>query len=96
MGTYLSKLPPNATAHERAVIQRLGALQLEKNSTDEDYVLIDDGNNEKGKKSGALMSGWRPEEIPVQLMWEWQDALLKDPKNRSVTCMISSIVICSK
>ncbi|KAK3394407.1 peptidase C1B, bleomycin hydrolase [Podospora didyma] len=90
MGTYLSKLPADATAHEKAVIQRLGALQLEKNSTDEDYILINNDTNEKGRKSATLMSGWRPEEIPVQLMWEWQDSLLKDPKNRLAISALSS------
>jgi bleomycin hydrolase len=81
MGSYQSKLPADATAHEKAVLDRLRTLQLEKRElVDDEYDYISDGSLAE-KACGAAKSR-QPETISVAEMEKWQDALLDDPKNR--------------
>ncbi len=88
MGSYQSKLPPNATPHEKAVLDRLQALRLE--TEDElvegyDYVRVSDsGNGKANEKAGGVAKAHHPEQVLVSVVAKWQDALLKDPKNRYV------------
>ena len=67
---------------EKAALQRLRALQLEnKQDIEDDYEYI---SSEKTKSQDvqALVGSRRPETVPVSLAADWQDALLKDSKNR--------------
>jgi len=86
MGAYQSKLPANLAPREKAVIDRLLALELEnsKQSSDDGYVHIgDSASNEKGAAGSTDISKTRkPEAVSVTLMEVWQAALLEDPKNR--------------
>lgn len=72
--------------HEKAVIDRLRAMQLEnRESSDEGYVLVGNGKptetlNEKAL--GALKLARQPGNISVSQMQQWQSHLLQDPKNR--------------
>ncbi len=82
MGSYQSRLSAGASPHEKAIIERLSALELEKKEDlTSGYVYLQDGNqvNEKGR---ADVAARQPESISVSLMAKWQDALLDDPKNR--------------
>ncbi|KAK3365160.1 peptidase C1B, bleomycin hydrolase [Lasiosphaeria ovina] len=92
MGSYLSKLPAEGvTMHEKAVLQRLRSLQLEDNSAEEGYVYVDDSKLEKGEKAAkAISKSRRPEPISVVRAEEWQDALLRDPKNRLALSALSA------
>ena len=71
------------TAHEKAAFERLRALQLEKKERlEEDYVYV---NYEKANNHDdvqTVLHSREPEGVPVARLAEWQDKLLKDPKNR--------------
>ncbi|EOO01655.1 putative bleomycin hydrolase protein [Phaeoacremonium minimum UCRPA7] len=94
MGSYQSKLSPEAAMHEKAVIDRLRAMQLEnRESSDEGYVLVSNGKptetlNEKAL--GALKLARQPGNISVSQMQQWQSHLLQDPKNRLALSALSS------
>jgi len=81
MGSYQSKLPADATAHEKAVLDRLRSLQLEnRDPVDDEYDYISDGKT--SEKAYAAAKSRQPESVSVSEMAKWQDALLDDPKNR--------------
>jgi len=81
MGSYQSKLPANASAHEKAVLGRLQTLQLENREiVDDGYDYIPDSNADE--KASVFSKARKPETVSVSLMAKWQDALLEDPKNR--------------
>lgn len=86
MGSYQSKQSPEGAMHEKAVIERLRAIQLEnKDSSEEGYVLVNDGKqpgslNEKAM--GAMKLSRQPGNVSVSQMQQWQSHLLEDPKNR--------------
>ena len=79
MGSEQSKTTPEVTMHEKAVLQRLRAMQLENKG--DDYVLVDGDNNEK-RSAGAASVVRQAEDLSVDLMQDWQKRLLDDPKNR--------------
>ncbi|KAK5660682.1 hypothetical protein OQA88_12046 [Cercophora sp. LCS_1] len=86
MGSQQSKLPSDA---EKAVIDRLRALELEKRDGDDDYVCIaNDATNEKGAFDVAKAR--QPETVSISLMSKWQGALLNDPKNRLALSALSA------
>lgn len=83
MGSYQSK----PTAAERAIIDRLRALDLEKRqaANDDGYVEVDefepsDSLNEKTLGARALRLS--PTTLDVSQLESWQSRLLEDPKNR--------------
>jgi hypothetical protein len=56
-------------------------LQLEnKEGLENEYVCID--NEKVTGNSYDVLRSREPETVPVTRMAEWQDALLRDPKNR--------------
>ena len=82
MGAQESKLPASAAAHQRAVVDRLRALQLEKiDGADDGYVHVDEDGN-ANEKAHQLAIARQPETLRVELIEKWQEALLEDPKNR--------------
>ncbi|KAL2016456.1 hypothetical protein VTK56DRAFT_3507 [Thermocarpiscus australiensis] len=90
MGSNQSRLPAEAALNEKVVLERLRTLQLEKKDSLEDgYVYI---NSEKATNREArdLVDSRQPETVPVSRMSEWQDALLKDPKNRLAISALSA------
>ncbi|KAK0655857.1 peptidase C1B, bleomycin hydrolase [Cercophora newfieldiana] len=89
MGSYQSKLPADATAHETAVIDRLRSLQLEKRElVDDGYDYISDGK--AGQKACAVGKSRQPGTVSVSEMVKWQEALLDDPKNRLALSALSA------
>ncbi|KAK4124834.1 peptidase C1B, bleomycin hydrolase [Parathielavia appendiculata] len=89
MGSNQSRPFDEASDHEKAASERLGTLQLEKESgLEEDYVYV---NCEKGKQGiQAVLNSRKPESIPVSRTAEWQDELLEDPKNRLAISALSA------
>ena len=78
MGSQQSKQSSAAALHEKAVLQRLQSLQLDKLAGEEDYVHVE---NEKTAGSGIyVLRG--AEGLNISAVEEWQSTLLKDPKNR--------------
>ncbi|KAK3330503.1 peptidase C1B, bleomycin hydrolase [Apodospora peruviana] len=94
MGAYQSRLPTQvtplvATPNEKAVRDRLQALQLEKHNTreeddDADYV------NVVTNSAPGLVKSHQPEAVSVPLMEKWQDTLLADAKNRLALSALSA------
>lgn len=78
MGAYQSKLP--AEAPERTLIDKLRALQVEKDGLDSGYVVV--SSQKTTAEAAAAFKSLEPTDISVSLMVKWQDALLRDPKNR--------------
>ncbi|KAK4235839.1 putative bleomycin hydrolase [Achaetomium macrosporum] len=89
MGSSQSTPSANSTAHEKTALERLRTLQLENNEGLEDgYVYI---SNEKATQNVQdVLHSRKPETVPVSRTSEWQDALLKDPKNRLAISALSS------
>lgn len=88
MGVTQSKLPAQATAHEKAVLDRLRALQMDEREGLDGYVdvtAIEGGTSEKIPTASR-----EPETVSVSVIAEWQDALLKDPKNRLALSALSA------
>lgn len=84
MGAYQSK----PTAAERAVLDRLRTLDLEKKqaANDDGYVEVDgfEASSSLNEKTlGALRRS--PTTLDVSQLENWQTKLLKDPKNRYET-----------
>lgn len=79
MGAYQSK----PTVHEKLVIDRLRALQLEERN-EEGYVCVSRTDTSPVSEKGAvnISESRRPEALSVPLVEKWQDTLLSDPKNR--------------
>jgi bleomycin hydrolase len=69
-----------ADEQEKAALEGLGALQLEKAGLEEGYVYVDSEKDTKHVR--AVLDSRTPESVPVSRMAEWQDELLDDPKNR--------------
>ncbi|KAK0633171.1 peptidase C1B, bleomycin hydrolase [Immersiella caudata] len=90
MGSYQSKLPADATAHEKAVVDRLRALQLENRElVDDEYDYISEGR--LGEEAcGTVAKSRQPETVSVSDMMKWQEALLDDPKNRLALSALSA------
>jgi bleomycin hydrolase len=65
---------------EKAALEKLRALQLEKKSGLEGYVYVNSEKDTQGVQ--AILDSRTPESVPVSRMAEWQDELLDDPKNR--------------
>jgi bleomycin hydrolase len=81
MGSNQSTPSANLTAHEKTALERLRTLQLEnKEGLENEYVCID--NEKVTGNSYDVLRSREPETVPVTRMAEWQDALLRDPKNR--------------
>lgn len=84
MGAYQSK----PTAAERAIIDRLRSLDMEKKqaANDDGYVEVDDfgpSGSPNEKTLGALRRS--PTTLDVSQLEDWQAKLLEDPKNRYQT-----------
>ncbi|KAJ9155624.1 hypothetical protein NKR23_g1856 [Pleurostoma richardsiae] len=92
MGSQQSKASPEAVAHEKAVIERLRAMQLDQKApTDEGYVYVDSDNQAANEKAmGSLKIQRDAGDIAVSQMQQWQDALLEDPKNRLALSALSA------
>ncbi|KAK3336933.1 peptidase C1B, bleomycin hydrolase [Cercophora scortea] len=88
MGSYQSKISHEATPHEKAVLDRLSSLQLDKDNTDDEYVCI--GNSSTNEKVLDLSKSREPEEVEVSVVTKWQDTLLSDPKNRLALSALSA------
>ena len=80
MGSQQTKVTPEVVAHEKALLDRLRALQLE-NKEAGDYVFVHDSANEK-RANGGTVAVRAAEDISVEQAQEWQKRLLEDPKNR--------------
>ncbi|KAL2198553.1 peptidase C1B, bleomycin hydrolase [Corynascus similis CBS 632.67] len=91
MGSNQSRIGPSVgtTEREKAVFERLRALQFEaREGLEDDYVHI---NHEKANQGvQSMLQSRQPETVPVSRAAEWQDALLKDPKNRLAINALSS------
>lgn len=92
MGAYQSK----PTAAERAIIDRLRTLDMEKKqaANDDGYVEVDDFGpsgalNEK--TLGALRRS--PTTLDVSQLEDWQAKLLEDPKNRYQTEKLPQLML---
>ncbi|KAK3695410.1 peptidase C1B, bleomycin hydrolase [Podospora appendiculata] len=88
MGSYQSKLSHEATPHEKAVLDRLSSLQLDKDNADDDYVCI--ANAQTNEKVLDLSKSREPEAVSVSVVTKWQDTLLSDPKNRLALSALSA------
>ena len=76
MGAEQSK--PSQLAAENLIVERLKALQLKHQVTDDgEYICID--NNEK--RTTKYLS--KSPSLSISTVEEWQHELLQDPKNRS-------------
>lgn len=56
-----------------------------KNESLEDgyvYINVEKKTNKPAQETQAILDSREPETVPVSRMTEWQDTLLKDPKNR--------------
>lgn len=88
MGAEQSK----PTAAERAVVERLRALELEKRQAvnEDGYVELSsaDGTNEKTLE--ALRRS--PTTLDVSELEDWQSKLLQDPKNRCAYQVLTSLL----
>lgn len=85
MGAYQSKLPADLAPRDKAVIDRLRALELEnKAGSDDEYVYVGDSDTQEKGAAGStdISKSRKPESVSVSLMEVWQAALLEDPKNR--------------
>lgn len=87
MGSYQSK----PTAAERAIIDRLRTLDLEKKqaANDDGYVEVDEfepSGSLNEKTLGALRRS--PTTLDISQLENWQYKLLEDPKNRYQTYML--------
>ncbi|KAK8102766.1 peptidase C1-like family protein [Apiospora sp. TS-2023a] len=99
MGSYPSKVSPEAAAHEKAVLERLRTFQIIEaddgvgSDNDDGFVYVLD--NEKSGGEGGISSSNRkklvrsPEALPVELMGSWQSKVLEDPKNRLALSALS-------
>lgn len=81
-------VPTASAAEEKALMQRLGALQMrsvQRDCIEEDFVRVDN-TNEKAASSGearlALARRRQPEGLEVDAMADWQKTMLEDPKNQ--------------
>ncbi|KAK0729923.1 peptidase C1B, bleomycin hydrolase [Lasiosphaeris hirsuta] len=89
MGSYQSKLPADVSTHEKAVIERLRALQLEnKQDADEEYIYV--SSDRINEKTRDLAKSRQPEAVSVSVITKWQDTLLSDPKNRLALSALSA------
>ncbi|KAI0602640.1 peptidase C1-like family protein [Biscogniauxia sp. FL1348] len=87
MGAQTSKIPPEMSSREKAVLDRLASLSLEVNC-DDDFVHVDKYANEKHGPNCLLNR--EPEGLAVGLTKDWQSKLLQDPKNRLALSALSS------
>ncbi|KAK1758602.1 putative bleomycin hydrolase [Echria macrotheca] len=87
MGAQQSKLPEATWSHEKALIERLRALQLEKGRIDDGYVHV--STTEKSDGVVDISKSRQPEGLSVDQMAKWQDTLLEDPKNRLALSALS-------
>ncbi|KAI1124208.1 peptidase C1-like family protein [Nemania abortiva] len=82
MGAQQSKPSPEEA---KAILERLRALKLEQNDAEDGFICVDD---EKVAFDGKLRR--TPEELGIQLTYDWQTKLLEDPKNRLALSALSS------
>ncbi|KAG6367756.1 hypothetical protein INS49_001951 [Diaporthe citri] len=89
MGAYQSK----PTAAERAIIDRLRTLDIEKKqaANDDGYVEVDDFES-SGSLNEKTLSALRrpPTTLDVSQLENWQTKLLEDPKNRLALSALSA------
>jgi bleomycin hydrolase len=80
MGAQQSKTSPETAMHEKAVLDRLRSLHLERSDAGDDFIHV--GDSEKAASNGKLER--EPEGLAIHLTYDWQTKLLEDPKNRYV------------
>ncbi|KAI8632923.1 peptidase C1-like family protein [Xylariaceae sp. FL1651] len=85
MGAQLSKTSRETAMHEKAVLDRLYSLQLDRAANEDDFVHID---SEKATFDQNLER--EPEGLAIQLTQDWQTRLLEDPKNRLALSALSA------
>lgn len=73
MGSQQSK--SGASAHEKAVVQRLQSLNVE-----DDYVEI--SGNEKVAEYFSSEVSWKSQGLSTDVLDAWVNNILKDPKNK--------------
>lgn len=88
MGNSQSRPSPGEVAQEKALLERLRTLQLDRQGGwDEDYVYVGDKKqsdqmNEKSPVVSEPREPREPEGLSVSEAERWQTELLRDPKNR--------------
>jgi len=84
MGSYQSKVSPEAALHEKQVLERLRAMNLQSNRhSDDGFVVVnEDGRVVNEKANGGLVARREAEGLSASQMQAWQSQLLADPKNR--------------
>lgn len=95
MGAHLSK----PTAAEKAIIDRLRTLDIEKKeaANDDGYVEVD-GFASSGSLNEKTFDALRrsPTNLDVSQLEDWQAKLLDDPKNRYQTQRLPTLVHAQK
>jgi len=79
-------VPTASAAEEKALMQRLSALQMrgiQRDDIEDDFVRVEE-MNEKASSSAAHLALARrqPEGLEMDAMADWQKRMLEDPKNQ--------------
>lgn len=85
MGNSQSKVPSDAAMHDKALLDRLRSMQLEKKeAADEEYVHVEcfEKSHDSNTEDISKLKSRSPKGLSVSEVEKWQDSLLKDPKNR--------------
>jgi hypothetical protein len=86
MGNLSTKTSLEATPHEKAIIQRLRQMQLERDNSAEDDEYVHVGSEQVSEKNiRDMIQARSPGGLSVSLMEMWQNLVLEDPKNRCVS-----------
>lgn len=85
MGNTQSKVPAHVAARDKALLERLRSMQLEKKDTsDDDYVHVQHFEKDSDPATEGMtdLKTRLPKGLSISDAQKWQASLLRDPKNR--------------
>lgn len=76
MGSYQSKITPEAALHEKAVLERLRSFEIKDEDSEDEFVHVG------SEKRGDVRLVRNAEGLSIGQLDSWQSRVLHDPKNR--------------